>query len=47
MFEYGQSMNENNEIDRQRHRDIRDDLERVTEVSGLQVERSRGDKHGG
>ena len=39
-------MNENNATNRQRHWKIQDDVERVTKVSGLQVERSRGDKQG-
>ena len=47
MFEYGQSMNENNEIVCQRRRKIQDDVESITEVSRLQVGHSRGDKHGG
>ena len=40
-------MNENNEIVCQRRRKIQDDVESITEVSRLQVGRSRGDKHGG
>ena len=36
-------MNENNETVRQRRQKIQDDVESVTEVSRLQVGRSRGD----
>ena len=46
-MKYEGAMNENNTTDRQRYQKIQGDVKGVTEASGLQVERSRDDEHGG
>ena len=44
LTKYARAMNENKTTDHQRYRKIQDDIEGFTEVSGLRVERSRGDE---